>query len=76
MQADDFQIARMGWVGDYPDPYTFLELLTTGNGNNHSNWSNPEYDALLRRPTPRSTAPQRLALAAARRDAGDGARCR
>ncbi len=38
----------MGWVGDYPDRYTFLELLRSGNNNNHSNWSEPRYDALLR----------------------------
>ncbi|MCA9178004.1 MAG: peptide ABC transporter substrate-binding protein [Planctomycetales bacterium] len=48
MAMMDFQIARMGWVGDYADPYTFLELLTTDCGNNHSNWSNPEYDRLLK----------------------------
>ena len=47
VQAYDFQIARMGWIGDYPDPFTFLELLLTHNGNNHSNWGSPEYDAIL-----------------------------
>jgi ABC-type oligopeptide transport system substrate-binding subunit len=47
LEATDFQIARMAWVGDYPDPNTFLELLGKSNGNNHSNWSHPEYDALL-----------------------------
>jgi oligopeptide transport system substrate-binding protein len=44
----NFQVARMGWIGDYPDPYTFLELVTRGNGNNHSNWTHPEYERLLR----------------------------
>jgi oligopeptide transport system substrate-binding protein len=48
LQATDFQMARLGWIGDYPDPFTFLELLMAGNGNNHSNWSNPRYDELLR----------------------------
>jgi oligopeptide transport system substrate-binding protein len=43
----NFQICRMGWTGDYADPFTFLELLTTDCGNNHSGWSNPAYDALL-----------------------------
>jgi oligopeptide transport system substrate-binding protein len=43
----NFQVCRMGWTGDYADPFTFLELLTTACGNNHSNWSSPEYDALL-----------------------------
>jgi oligopeptide transport system substrate-binding protein len=49
LQTKDFQIARMGWIGDYPDPYTFLELLTTRNGNNHSQWHSDEYDTLLGR---------------------------
>jgi len=44
----NFQICRMGWTGDYADPFTFLELLTSDCGNNHSNWRSPEYDRLLR----------------------------
>jgi ABC-type oligopeptide transport system substrate-binding subunit len=48
LQAKEFQIARFGWIGDYPDPYTFLELLAGNNGNNNSNWSDPRYDRLLR----------------------------
>jgi oligopeptide transport system substrate-binding protein len=47
--AGSFQIARMAWIGDYPDPYTFLELLTPQNGNNHSGWSDPRYESLLKR---------------------------
>lgn len=46
-QAMDFQISRGAWVGDYPDPYTFLELLTGQSNNNNSNWRNSEYDRLL-----------------------------
>jgi oligopeptide transport system substrate-binding protein len=45
--AHDFQIARAGWLGDYPDPLTFLDLLASYNGNNHANWRDPHYDALL-----------------------------
>jgi ABC-type oligopeptide transport system substrate-binding subunit len=61
LQATDFQLARMGWVGDYADPYTFLELLTKSNGNNHSNWSHPEYEALLRTANTTLDAAPRLA---------------
>jgi len=46
-ELNDFQLCRMGWTGDYADPFTFLELLTTACGNNHSNWSDPAYDRLL-----------------------------
>jgi ABC-type oligopeptide transport system substrate-binding subunit len=62
LQATDFQVARMAWVGDYPDPNTFLELLTKANGNNHSNWSNPEFEALLAQANRTQDAPQRLQL--------------
>ena len=47
LQMKNFQISRMGWVGDYPDPYSFLELLSEHSGNNHSLWSNHRYDELL-----------------------------
>lgn len=47
LQQMNFQMARLGWVGDYADPYTFLELLKSANGNNHSGWGDPRYDALL-----------------------------
>jgi len=49
VEAYDFQIARAGWIGDYPDPLTFLDLLASYNGNNHSNWRDPHYDELLER---------------------------
>ena len=42
-----YQISRSGWIGDYMDPITFLSLWTTGNGNNNTGWSNPEFDALI-----------------------------
>lgn len=44
----DYDIARAGWFGDYPDPNTFLDMYETDNGNNHTGWSNAEYDALIR----------------------------
>ncbi len=42
-----FDIAPAGWVGDYLDPSTFLELFRSGSGNNHTGWSHPEYDRLV-----------------------------
>lgn len=35
---------RLGWVGDYLDPNAFLEIFTSGSGNNMSGWSNKDYD--------------------------------
>ncbi len=41
------QVFRAGWIGDYNDPYTFLELLHSKHGINDSAYNNPEYDQLL-----------------------------
>jgi len=43
----NYQMARAGWVADYVDPNTFLEIWTTWNGNNQTGWSNAEYDRLF-----------------------------
>lgn len=37
----------LGWGADYPDPDNWLpELFGTGAGNNHTVYSNPQFDAL------------------------------
>ena len=46
-RSGNYQAARDGWVMDYNDPSNILQLTQTGNGNNSSKYSNPEYDALL-----------------------------
>lgn len=43
----NYQIARLGWFADYIDPMTFLDMFTTGSGNNDAGWSNKEYDELI-----------------------------
>ncbi|MFJ5765228.1 peptide ABC transporter substrate-binding protein [Lysinibacillus sp. NPDC093210] len=45
----DYQVGRMGWIADYNDPYTFLEMYDTAkNGNNDTGWENPKYKELLK----------------------------
>lgn len=43
----DYQIARHGWLGDYNDPMTFLDMWVSDSGQNDADWKNPEYDALI-----------------------------
>jgi oligopeptide transport system substrate-binding protein len=43
----DFDIARSSWVGDYPDPNTFLDMFVSGGGNNRTGWASADYDALI-----------------------------
>lgn len=42
-------IARLGWVGDYIDPNTFLETFTSTSGDNKTGWKNKQYDDLIRK---------------------------
>lgn len=44
----DYQIARKGWIGDYLDPNTFLDMYLTNGGNNNTGWSNAQYDNLIK----------------------------
>ncbi|MCF6092955.1 peptide ABC transporter substrate-binding protein [Microaerobacter geothermalis] len=47
LKSGDFQIGRLGWLADYFDPMTFLDMWITDGGNNDTNWSNKEYDDLI-----------------------------
>lgn len=44
----DYDISFSGWGPDYADPMTFLDMFVTGSGNNLMNYSNREYDRLIR----------------------------
>jgi oligopeptide transport system substrate-binding protein len=37
------------WSGDFPDPFTFMQLFQTGFGMNDTQYTKPEFDALLDR---------------------------
>lgn len=45
--SGNWQICRAGWIGDYLDAMTFLDMWITDGGNNDTSWSNPEYDKLI-----------------------------
>lgn len=42
-----YTLSGAGWIGDFVDPVTFLDLFVTGGGNNWTGWSDPDYDALI-----------------------------
>ena len=41
-------VARGAWVGDYMDPFTFLDLFSTKGGNNSTGWFDPKYAQMLK----------------------------
>ena len=45
----DFQVSRAGWIGDYEDPNTFLDLMRPNRGNNKTGWEDQDYDSLMAR---------------------------
>lgn len=44
----DYSISRNGWIADYNDPISFLDMWMTGGGNNDAQYANDDYDALIK----------------------------
>ncbi|MBU5440134.1 peptide ABC transporter substrate-binding protein [Tissierella sp. MSJ-40] len=63
-KAGDYHISRAGWIGDYMDPMTFVELWLSSSSFNDAKYNNPEYDKLVL--TARSTADQKVRFDAMR----------
>ena len=40
----NFGVARLGWIADYNDPITYLELLVTGNSYNYGLYTDTTFD--------------------------------
>jgi oligopeptide transport system substrate-binding protein len=43
----NYMIGFSGWIADYADPSTFLDMMLTGGGNNSAKWSHADYDQLV-----------------------------
>lgn len=56
----DYDISRSAWIGDYVHPSTFIDMFTTGNGNNDTGWGNPEYDRLVKQAQVAQSEQERL----------------
>lgn len=46
-KAGDYQISRGGWIGDYMDPMTILDLWWSESVFNDVKYNNEEYDKLI-----------------------------
>lgn len=58
----NYNICRDGWISDYNDPVSFLDMFMTGNGNNNAHYSNPEYDKIMTEVLSDSDAAGRMEL--------------
>ena len=41
------ELFRAAWIGDYQDPFSFLEIMHSTHGQNDTGYASPVYDALL-----------------------------
>ena len=41
------EVFRWGWIADYPDATSFLDLFLSGSPLNHSGFADAEYDRLV-----------------------------
>ncbi|EWY39256.1 peptide ABC transporter substrate-binding protein [Skermanella stibiiresistens SB22] len=58
-----FQVMRAAWIGDYVDPYSFLELLRGDIGEqNPAGYANPDFDATADKATRETDAAARFGL--------------
>ena len=44
----NYEISRHGWLGDYVDPMTFLDMWVSNSGQNDAKYNNPKYDELIK----------------------------
>jgi oligopeptide transport system substrate-binding protein len=58
-----FQLARMGWIGGFLDPTTFLDTMLSTSPVNRTGFSDPRYDEIILRDAPAELDPaKRMAL--------------
>ena len=58
----DYAICRNGWIADYNDPMSFLDMWLTGGGNNDAQYSNENYDNLIAQARTETDAAKRMEL--------------
>ncbi|MFM8316600.1 MAG: peptide ABC transporter substrate-binding protein [Deltaproteobacteria bacterium] len=58
----NYMVSRAGWIADYNDPNTFLDMFVTNGGNNHSGYSNATYDQLIEAAKKETNPKKRFAI--------------
>ncbi len=53
LTTQNYDITRMTWIGDYPDPRTFLELFLSNTEHNPTNFASERYDHLILEAAPK-----------------------
>lgn len=58
----DFTIARDGWIADYNDAMSFIDMFLTGGGNNNAQYANPAFDTIVKKAKATEDPAERMQL--------------
>ena len=58
----NYDFSRSGWIGDYSDPHTFLELMKSSDGNNRTGWGSEAFDNFVAQSFTAATVEERMKL--------------
>ena len=59
-QSGNYKIARTSWTGDYNDPLTMLQIMTSESDINYGGFSNERYDYLINFAAASTNAKERM----------------
>lgn len=62
LRVGDYMVSRSGWIGDYADPNTFLDMFVTDGPNNQTRWSNSSFDEGIEKAKYESDPVRRMAI--------------
>jgi oligopeptide transport system substrate-binding protein len=54
--TSNFDLSRAGWIGDYVDPNTFLDMWITDGGVNRTGWAAEHFDQLVLNEAPEASS--------------------
>ena len=47
LKEDGYTVGSSTWIGDFADPYTFLQMWRNGSNLNDARYNDPDYEALM-----------------------------
>jgi peptide/nickel transport system substrate-binding protein/oligopeptide transport system substrate-binding protein len=63
LRRDDYDVGASTWIGDFADPYTFLQMFQKDSNLNDARYNDPEYERLIEK-SMREEGPERWATLA------------
>ncbi|MFP3043828.1 peptide ABC transporter substrate-binding protein [Treponema primitia] len=65
LKQNDYQVAFSTWIGDFPDPYTFLQMWRRDSNLNDARYNDADYEELMDRSMTEEGKTRMATLAAA-----------